>query len=468
MKTYDVIVIGSGPGGERGAATASYFGKRVAVVEKNTAVGGASTNTGTLPSKTLRETAVALSGLRARQLYGVDLSLRREATVRDFMYHEETVKNSERRRVRENFRFFGTDLYQGLATFVDPQTVKVSGGESGEELLKAEIILIATGSSPVHPPGFAFEDKRVHDSDEILSLERLPKSLAVVGAGIIGSEYACTFAALGVEVRILDGRDALLPFLDREIAEALERAMEQLGIAFHWKEKVTSCSIDDPDKVELTCASGTKFRLDGVLVAAGRRSNTDELNLPAAGVKCGERGLLTVDAQYRTNVPHIYAVGDVIGFPALASTSAEQGRVAMCHACGQEAYAVAAPILPTGIYTIPEVSMVGETEEALKSKGIEYVVGRATAFRNARGMIIGDRDGRLKLLFRRGDMKLLGAHVIGEHATEVVHIALIVMVAGQGADLLYETCFNYPTLGDLYKQATYSAMAAARSAAARP
>lgn len=462
MPMYDVIVIGSGPGGERGAATAAFFGKRVAVVEKKPVLGGASTNTGTIPSKTLRETALALSGLKARQLYGVDLSLRREATIRDLMCHEEQVKGSERTRVRAQLRVSGADLYQGVASFVDPHTVRVTGGPEGEVMLSAENVLIATGSSPIRPPGFDFEDERVHDSDEILTLDRLPKSLAVIGAGVIGSEYACTFAALGVEVYILDGRDALLPFLDREISAALLRAMERLGIVFHWGEKVAACSLDTPGKAELICESGKRLLVDGVLVAAGRRSNVEELNLAAAGIAPGARGLITVDAKFRTSVPHIYAVGDVIGFPALAATSAEQGRVAMCHACGQDAYAVATPILPTGIYTIPEVSMVGETEESLKEKGVAYVVGQAKASENARGMIIGDQDGFLKLLFRREDMKLLGAHVIGEHASEVIHIALILMVAGQGADLLIETCFNYPTLGDMYKMATYRAAGARR------
>ncbi len=462
MPAYDIVVIGSGPGGERGAAVASFFGRRVALVEKKPVLGGASTNTGTIPSKTLRETALALSGLKARELYGVDLSLRREATIRDFMRHEEQVKGAERARVAAQLHVSGVALHHGTARFVDPHTVQVSGGPDGPVTLTAEQVLIASGSSPVRPPGFPFEDARVHDSDGILLLERLPRSLAVVGAGVIGSEYACTFAALGVEVHVLDSRDTLLPFLDREIAAALGRAMARLGIVFHWNERVTACGLDTPGKVDLACASGSRFLLDGVLVAAGRRSNVEDLNLAAAGITPGERGLITVDASFRTSVPHIYAVGDVIGFPALAATSAEQGRVAMCHACGQEAYAVAAPILPTGIYTIPEVSMVGETEEALKQRGAAYVVGRAKASENARGMIIGDRDGLLKLLFHRDDMTLLGAHVIGEHASEVVHIALLTMVAGQGATLLLETCFNYPTLGDLYKLATYRAVGAQR------
>ncbi len=460
MHPYDVVVIGSGPGGERAAATAAFFGKRVAVVEKNAALGGVSANTGTVPSKTLRETALALSGLKARQLYGVDLSLRREATIRDFMHHEQQVKEAERARVRAQLQLSGAEVYHGVGSFLDPHTIRVAAGPHDDETLTTELVLIATGSSPVHPPGIPFDDDRVHDSDEILELGRLSGSLAVIGAGVVGSEYACTFAALGVEVHLLDGRDTLLPFLDAEISKALHRAMEHLGIRFHWNETVASCAVDKPGKVELLCQSGRALLVDDVLVAAGRRSNVEALNLAAAGLSVGARGLIPVDERFRTAVPHIYAVGDVIGFPALAATSAEQGRVAMCYACDQPAYAVAAPILPTGIYTIPEVSMVGQTEESLKQQGVDYVIGRAKATENARGMIIGDREGLLKLLFRRDDMKLLGAHVIGEHASETVHIGLLAMVAGQGATLLLETCFNYPTLGDLYKLATYRAVAA--------
>lgn len=460
MHPYDVVVIGSGPGGERAAATAAFFGKHVAVVEKNAALGGVSANTGTVPSKTLRETALALSGLKARQLYGVDLSLRREATIRDFMHHEQQVREAERARVRAQLQLSGADVYRGVASFLDPHTIRVAADPHDEETLTAELVLIATGSSPVRPPGIPFDDDRVHDSDEILELERLSGSLAVVGAGVVGSEYACTFAALGVEVHLVDGRDTLLPFLDAEFSKALHRAMEHLGIHFHWNETVAACDVDKPGKVGLLCQSGRALLVDDVLVAAGRRSNVEALNLAAAGLSVGARGLISVDERFRTAVPHIYAVGDVIGFPALAATSAEQGRVAMCYACDQPAYAVAAPILPTGIYTIPEVSMVGQTEESLKQQGVDYVAGRAKATENARGMIIGDREGLLKLLFRRDDMKLLGAHVIGEHASETIHIGLLTMVAGQGATLLLETCFNYPTLGDLYKLATYRAVAA--------
>jgi NAD(P) transhydrogenase len=458
MLTYDLVVLGSGPAGEKGAATAAAFGKRVAIVESDPYVGGASTNTGTLPSKTLRETALALSGLRARDLYGVDLSLRREATVGDFLYHENRVKTKERSRVLDTFHRGQVDLHRGYGRFLDPHTIAVQDMEGNTSTLRTEKVLIATGSSPIRPPEFRFEDPRIHDSDEILSLDRLPRTLAVIGAGVIGAEYACTFAALGAKVYLLDGRDILLPFLDREISEALVASLERSGIQFHRREKVLRCDDSNEDFIDLICESGFHLQVDQVLVAAGRRSNTEKLNLPAAGISPGPKGLIAVDKCYRTSVPHIYAAGDVIGFPALASTSAEQARVAMCHAFDFGFRFNMGPLLPTGIYTIPEVSMIGETEEALREKGIEYVAGRASYADNARGEIIGDTSGFLKLLFRKSDMKLLGAHAIGEQATELIHIGLVAMMTNSGAELFDHTCFNYPTLGDLYKVAAYDAM----------
>lgn len=461
---YDLVVIGAGPAGEKGAVEAATFGKRVAIVEKGHHVGGAVANTGTLPSKTLRETALALSGLKARNLYGVDLSLRREATIADFMYHERQVTANERARIMHNLIDDRIELYRGTATFVDSHTIRVSnGGHDGQDgnasdlFLRGEKILIATGSSPFRPPEFAFEDDRIHDSDEILTLDRLPKTLAVVGAGVIGSEYACTFAALGSKVIVIDGRDELLPFLDKEISRALLAAMETLGIVFHWKERVT-CVAPPDGPLALTLTSGETFMTDGVLIAAGRSSNTAGLNLNAAGIATGKRGLLTVNAHFQTEVPNIYAAGDVIGFPALASTSMEQARVAMCHAFGKRLKTEIANVLPTGIYTIPEVSTVGETEESLKAKGVDYVVGRAPYRQNARGEIIGDCTGFLKLLFDRSNMKLLGVHVIGEQASELVHVGLMAMLTGSGVELFNRACFNYPTLGDLYKYAAYDAM----------
>ena len=452
--SFDLIVIGGGPAGISGANTAGIFGKRVALVEKLHDVGGAGINTGTIPSKTLRETALALSGMRSRKLFGVDLSLRREATVRDFMCHKDNVAAHERRRREEQMRTYNVETFHGAASFVDPNTIRVAP----DTLLHGEKILIATGSSPVRPPEFPFEHPRVHDSDEILEIGVLPKTLAVVGAGVVGAEYAGTFNALGVEVHLIDGRDSLLGFLDHEISANIERAMAAAGVHFIWKEKVTRCDAPPTGDVTLTLSSGATLAVSDVLVAAGRQSNTADLNLAAAGLTPGKRGLIKVDTHCRTEVPHIFAAGDVIGPPALAATGMEQARLAICVAFEFDRKDVVAPILPTGIYTIPEASMAGETEESLKTKGIDYVVGRARYADNPRGQIIGDESGLLKLIFRQDDMRLLGVHVVGEQATELVHIGLIAMMAEAGADLFNRTCFNYPTLGDLYKYATYAAM----------
>jgi NAD(P) transhydrogenase len=461
--SYDLLVIGSGPAGEKGALTASFFGKKVALIEKSDLVGGAVANTGTLPSKTLRETALALSGLRARELYGVDLSLGRAATVADFMHHEKVVAGTERARIHQYLDWQHVELVHGAASFVDAHTLRVTG-PAGERRLQAGTILVATGSSPFRPPEFAFADERICDSDEILHLARMPKTMIVVGAGVIGSEYACTFAALGTEVHVVDGRGGLLPVLDEEVSAALSRAMEGLGIVFHWNERVTSC--DAPaggGDVSVRLSSGKTLRADTVLVAAGRTSNTESLGLDAAGVTLGKRGLIPVDAQYRTNVPHIYAVGDVIGAPALAATGVEQARVAMSNAFDLRFKSEVAHILPYGIYTIPEVSMAGETEASLREKKIDFVAGKALYSENARGQIIGDRSGFLKLLFRHSDLKLLGVHVIGEQASELIHVGLAAMLMDAGWDLFNRICFNYPTLGVLYQRAAYDAGAAARA-----
>ena len=457
-RSFDLVVLGGGPAGTCGAGTAAVFGLRVALVEKEPEVGGAGVNSGTVPSKTLRETALALSGWRSRKLFGVDLSLRREATVADFTRHQQQVSAGESQRIATRLQTHAVERFHGMASFVDANTVRVERTEGPELKLRGEKILIATGSSPFRPPMFPFEDPRVNDSDELLHLKALPKRLAVIGAGVIGSEYACTFAAMGVDVHLIDGRDALLPFLDGEISSALADAMAAGGVKFHWKENVTSCDASHSDSLRLTLSSGATLECDGVLVCSGRSSNTAQLNLDATGITLGKRGVISVDANYRTEVSHIYAAGDVIGAPALASTSMEQARVAMCHAFGITVKADLAPLLPTGIYTIPEVSMVGDTEESLKQRGIDFIAGRARYSDNARGRIIGDDAGFMKLMFRRDDMRLLGVHVIGEQATEVVHPGLIAMLAGADADLFNRACFNYPTLGDLYKYATYDAL----------
>ena len=322
--------------------------------------------------------------------------------------------------------------------------------------LKAGKVLIATGSSPVRPALFPFDHNEIYDSDTILTLDRIPKKMAVVGAGTIGAEYACTFRALGTEVHILDGRDALMPFLDGEVSKALEAALERSGIVFHWKERVEKCTPHD-GLVDLDLTSGIKMTFDAVLVAAGRQSNTGKLALDKAGVKTGDRGIIPVDEHFQTNIPDIYAAGDVIGFPALASTSMEQARRAVRHALGLAGSKIS-PLLPNGIYTIPEVSMVGETEESLQKKGIPYVVGRAAYSENARGRIIGDQDGFLKLLYRQDDLKLVGVHLMGDLATEVVHVGLVAMMCNAAAELFVDACLNTPTLGLMYKTATLDAL----------
>ncbi len=463
---FDLVVIGGGPAGTSGALAAGLLGKRVALIEQQALIGGAGINTGTIPSKTLRETALMLSGWRSRRLFGVDLSLRREATIADFMGHEQRVTQRERQRTEERLTQRKVARYNGTASFVDPHTVRIVRADGNEDLVRGEYVLIATGSSPLRPAEFPFEDPRVHDSNEILELQVVPKKLIVVGGGVIGSEYAGTFAALGTEVHLVDGRETLMPFLDAEISRGLTEAMSANGVRFHWKEKVVKCDASKSGDVLLTLSSGATITGDGVLVCAGRSSNTAALDLAAAGLTPGKRGLVQVGAHYQsTEVPHIYGAGDVIGPPALAATGIEQARVAVFHAFGNSMKSELTPLLPTGIYTIPEASCVGDTETALVEKGIPYVVGRARYADIPRGDIIGDETGFLKLLFHRDDMRLLGVHVMGEHATELVHIGLMAMMSNATAELFNRACFNYPTLGDLYKYATYDALLQARNAA---
>ena len=462
---FDLVVIGSGPAGEKGAAQAAYFGKRVALVERGAALGGAAANTGTLPSKTLRETSLTLSGFRNRGLYGVDLSLQRQATIRDLMRRETMIVATERERIRKNLERHRVTVFQGDASFVDAHTVRVSQSGAPPIDLAAEIVLIATGSSPRRASLFPFDHPRVFDSDEILAIGSIPRSLAVIGGGVIGAEYASTFAALGVEVSLIEGRERLLSFLDGEISAALKRGMENLGIRFLMPQRVARCEAA-ADSVTLALDSGETVTADAVLVSAGRISNIGGLNLEAAGIRCGEHGVLVVDEHFRTSAANVYAAGDVIGFPALASTSMEQARLAMVHAFDLQYKKALAAVLPYGIYTIPEVSMAGETEESLTQKAVEYVVGRATYQQNARGQIVGDPEGMLKLLFAEADMRLLGVHVIGEQATELVHVGLTAILAGATNDLFIRTCYNYPTLAEMYKYATYDAMGKRDAAAA--
>ncbi len=465
LNTYDMVVIGGGPAGITAAATASESGKSVALIDNHQEIGGAGINTGTVPSKTLRETALALSGIRSRNLYGVDLSLRREVTVADFLGREIHVRDAFHQSITQRLQHSNAKIYCGTCTFLDTHAVRVGAGledprkvpPGGEIVLRGENIVIATGSSPVHPELFPFGHGEVYDSDTILKLARIPRTLAVVGAGVIGAEYACTFRALGAEVHIIDGRDVLLPFLDAELSQALVAALERSGIIFHWKETVQKCTAQDSGGVRLEFSSGAGLSSDAVLVAAGRQSNTANLGLDKAGVQTGKRGIIPVNEHFQTNIPNIYAAGDVIGFPALASTSMEQARRAARHALGLGERTLS-PLLPNGIYTIPDVGTVGETEQSLKKNGVAYFVGRASYWDNARGRIIGDQDGFLKLLFRQGDQKLLGVHIMGDRATDLVHVGLVAMLCDASATLFIDACFNMPTLGALYKTATLDAL----------
>ncbi len=455
-KHYDLVVIGSGPAGEKGAAQAAYFGKRVALIEKEHVLGGAAANTGTLPSKTLRETALYLSGFHQRGLYGINFSLKDKVTARDFLYREQQVVQTERARIAENLKRHKVDLYKGFAAFEDAHTISVKPAHSPAAHIRGDIILIASGSHPHHPPQFPFHDARVYDSDTILTLREIPATMLIAGGGVIGCEYACLFSALGVKVSLVEGRDRLLGFLDAEVSHAFAASMTSMGVDLHMPDSIETVTAEE--EIIVTLKSSKRLAVQNILAATGRTGNTEGMNLEGVGVQPNKRGTLEVNANYQTAQPHIYAVGDVIGFPALASTSMEQARVAMVHAFDLKYKSGVAHILPYGIYTIPECSMAGETEESLTQKNIPYVVGRTRYGHNARGQIIGDKDGFLKLIFAEDDMKLLGVHVIGEQASELVHIGLMALQTKSGADLFIQTCFNYPTLSEMYKYATYDAL----------
>ncbi|MBI5800190.1 MAG: Si-specific NAD(P)(+) transhydrogenase [Verrucomicrobia bacterium] len=455
-KHYDLVVIGSGPAGEKGAAQAAYFGKRVALIEKEPVLGGAAANTGTLPSKTLRETALYLSGFRQRGLHAVHFQMKEQLTPRDFLYRERLVVQSERTRIVDNLKRHGIDLYTGFASFVDAHTVAVTPRHSPPAHLHAEKVLIATGSHPFHPANFPFHDSRVYDSDTILNIREIPATMLVAGGGVIGCEYACMFAALGIKVTLVEGRDRLLGFIDAEVSHALADGMRAMGVEFYMNDGIEQ--IETGDVISAKLKSGKVIKTHSLLAATGRSGNTQNMGLEAIGLQPDGRGNLKVNASFQTAAPHIYAVGDVVGFPALAATSMEQARVAMVHAFDLKYKSGVTNILPYGIYTIPECSMAGETEESLAKSGVPYVVGRARYSQNARGQIIGDKDGFLKLLFREADMKLLGVVVIGEQASELVHVGLTALLTQSGADLFIQMCFNYPTLTELYKYATYDAL----------
>jgi NAD(P) transhydrogenase len=475
---YDLVVIGSGPAGEKGAAQAAYFGKRVAIVERARAPGGAAVHTGTVPSKTLRETALFLSGHRQAELYGIRVSLDKSLAVPKLMSRKDKVVACEVERIHWNLDRHGVDYLHGEARLVDAHTVEIAA-PSGARRVSAEFILVATGSVPFNPPTIPFADPDVDDSDTILQVDRVPDSMAVIGAGVIGCEYASMFAALGTHVTLIEPRNELLSFLDADMSEALRLALIKNGIDVRLETGAGKIErVGDYLSVELTYASpehigrGPAFKMpaekqgemkgeiavEKVLFAAGRCGATAGLGLAEAGVKLGKRAYVEVDADYRTSQPSVYAAGDVIGFPALASTSMEQARVAVCHAFGFTYKRQVSELLPYGIYTIPEVSAVGLSEEDAVARGKDVVVGKALYKHNARGSIIGDADGLVKLVFEKASRKLIGAHCIGDRATELVHIGQAIIMLGGTVDTLIEMVFNYPTLSECYKYAAYDAL----------
>ena len=457
VERFDLVVIGAGPAGEKGAAQAAYFGKRVAIVEREAEPGGAAVHTGTLPSKTLRETALFLSGYRQMDLYGVTVAIEPHLAVAKLIARKDAVRRSETERIVRNLEAHGVERIRGEARFEDPGTIAIAGGD-GARRLSAEAFLIATGSHPFRPPSIPFDDPDVHDSNDILGIERLPSSLAVLGGGVIGCEYASMFAALGVEVHLVEGRGSLLPFLDHEIGERLLAGMTHLGVIPHLNERAEEVGRDADGALTCRLTSGAVVACEEVLVTSGRSGNTAGLHLEAAGVEADARGYVVVDDGFRTATPGIYAAGDVIGFPALASTSMEQARVAVCRAFGFDYKQEVSSLLPYGVYTIPEVSCVGLGEQEADAAGVDAVVGRAFFEDNARGQILGDREGMIKLVFDRTTRKLIGCHCIGERASELVHVGEVAIALGGTVETFIETVFNYPTLGEAYKYAAYDAL----------
>lgn len=462
-RSYDLIVVGSGPAGEKGAAQAAYFGKKVALIERAPHLGGAAANTGTLPSKTLRETALYLSGFRQRGLYGIEANLIERASVSDFLRRKTIVRDQERQRIVSNLDRHRVDIYRGTARFKDATHMEVLRQEGAPLVLEGSVFLIATGTHPYHPPIYPFGAPGIYDSDTILDIAAIPQSMLVSGGGVIGCEYACIFASLGVKVYVIEAQNQILSFLDDDVSAALKIRMESLGVQFFMQTKVAGVEPTTDDRYRITLESGEMVTAETVLVASGRSGNTQDLNLQAVGVTIGNRGQIPVDEHFHTSVPHIYAAGDVIGIPALASAAMEQGRLAMCDAFHLDYKREISPVLPYGIYTIPEVSVAGMTEEDAIAKGIPVVVGKSFYRDNARGQIIGENTGFLKLVFQKPEMKLIGAHIIGEQATELIHIGLTAILAGQGADLFIRSCYNYPTLAEAYKYATYDALGRLRS-----
>ena len=457
MQKYDFVVIGSGPAGQRAAIQAAKLGRSVALIERSFNIGGACVHTGTIPSKTLREAVLYLSGFRQRGFYGRSYRVKERITADDLMQRLDiTIRHEIEVLMHKLHRNF-VETIAGSATFESPHVLRVDISQEESRLIEADKILIATGSRPAQPPNVPFDHPNVVDSDNILLMKQLPRTLVVVGAGVIGVEYASILSALDIQVTLVDGRDDILGFLDREIVNEFTHHLRDRGVSLRLGETVETVEIVDDKKLVVHLASGKRVRANMALFASGRQSNTDHLRLENAGLTTDTRGRLEVDGNYATSVPHIYAAGDVIGFPALASTSMEQGRQAAAHAFNGAGKPSTNDIFPFGIYAVPEMSVVGKTEEELRAEGVAYESGIARFRETSRGQILGLREGLLKLLVSLDDRRLLGVHIVGEGATELIHIGQAVLAHAGTLDFFVDAVFNYPTLAETYKIAALDA-----------
>jgi NAD(P) transhydrogenase len=462
MDDYDLLVIGSGPGGQKAAIAAAKLGRRAAIVERTDTVGGVCINTGTIPSKTLREAVLYLTGLSQRELYGQSYRVKQDITVQDLSARTRHVVGREVDVILHQLARNHVTMLTGTARFVDPHTIGIAGGPVERQVTAANIV-IATGTRPARPDSVAFDGRTIVDSDGILSLEQIPSSMVVVGAGVIGLEYASMFAALGTKVTVVEQRQGMLEICDGEIVESLRYHLRDLAVTFRFSETVAA--VEPHARGTITVLeSGKRIPADTVLYSAGRQGLTDDLELANAGLEADTRGRIAVGPDFRTKVGHIFAVGDVIGFPALAATSMEQGRLA-AYAAFAEPVNSPGELLPIGIYTIPEISYVGKNEADLTKASVPYEVGVSRYRELARGQILGDSYGMLKLLVSLEDRRLLGVHVFGTNATEIVHIGQAVMGNGGTVDYLVDAVFNYPTLAEAYKVAALDAVNKMRAAA---
>src|SRR5579859_890719 len=456
MQTYDLIVIGSGPAGQRAAIQGAKSGKSVALVESREVLGGACINTGTIPSKTMREAVLHLSGFYYQNIYGINYRVKEKISMADLSFRVQHVIKTEVDVTQAQLTRNGVDVLTGTASFVDPHHIKVVN-KLGQIDLEAGAIIIATGTKPADSPKVPLNGRTIVNSDQILQMPEIPKTLIVVGGGVIGVEYTCMFATLGVRVILVEKRPRLLEFADAEIVEALSYHLRDHRVTMRLNEEVESVEEATGCGVVANLQSKKKISGDALLYAVGRQGNVEELNLQAAGITADPRGRIPVDAEYRTSQPHIYAAGDVIGFPSLASVSMEQGRLAAAHAFGLNLHSNPATY-PYGIYTIPEISFIGKTEEQLTDEDVPYEVGVAYYREIARGQIRGDTTGRLKIIFHRETKELLGVHIIGEGASELLHIGQAVLILKGTVEYFVDTVFNYPTLAECYKAAAFNGL----------